>query len=769
MERSRAVLVAAVAAVVAILLAAAAASLSGQRTEPVTWDDLASIDSDSAEAAMALEQGDEVLVRNVTAFAILHAGVPQDIIMKFPFDWNSFAENTGLMDGVEKGFADAADTRDLDRILRNSEPLAEAFDGGVTEPFFYDGLPQPVFPYTPVTEGYTNEDSATVRYCVYVETEYDTDSDGKRDLINVYLQVPRAAMEGGYRAPVILIASPYDHGASDKDDVKPADTYDMSRIRAQPDPRVPDGSMTAWDAAMAAVPSDWYYGEEGLGYDYEHSLDYFLPRGYAVAECGLLGSYGSEGYACTGLDLELLAVKSVIDWFDGDAVGYISKDDLITTAADWCSGAVGMYGGSYLGTMQVGVAAMGIDNLKTVIPSSAISDWYEYCYAKGAFITPACNVPYIVDLAEFVSTNRDPTVGDYCEFMQKVSFDEWIMQGQYADGESTFWMERDYSLMEIDTETSFMLVHGINDHNVKMNQLARTMEMFEGTGITMKVFLHQGAHQMSNNKFVVTLGQDDGMVAMNKWLSCYLFGKDTGVENWPDIQVQSNIDGSWSGYESLDPSSEASFRSAVAGEETFYSYVDDDLGFEIEMMTADSDMTILGGEFRLRLTSETAGIPNQPVSVILYDRYEPGMKAYHNSDPSNVDHKAVDPEHPENCAVWFGSTIADPALSEFELKDATSREVSMGSVGLGFYGEKVAREDMRVQEREPGTYYDYVMDLIPTVYELKEGHSLVAYICGYNPEAMVDAEDVVVHYDVTVDLSSVELVIDLARTMIGWG
>jgi hypothetical protein len=70
MERSRAVLVAAVAAVVAILLAAAAVSISGQRSEPVTWDHLASLDSDSAEAAITLEQGDEAFYgcKNLTEF-----------------------------------------------------------------------------------------------------------------------------------------------------------------------------------------------------------------------------------------------------------------------------------------------------------------------------------------------------------------------------------------------------------------------------------------------------------------------------------------------------------------------------------------------------------------------------------------------------------------------------------------------------------------------------------------------------------------------------
>jgi X-Pro dipeptidyl-peptidase len=692
MDRNKTILLVTVVITAVIALVAVSSLLQYQDAKEVTWDDLVSIDRDSAEIAMSLDESESVCIQNVTAFTLLHSGVPQELMRNYPSDWNMMARNTGLTDGVKKDATEDATAGDLNRILNNSKPLAKAFDGGITEPFFYNGLPQPVFAYTYESDDYSNENSDTIRYCVYVETDYDTDSDGKRDLIEVFLQVPRAAMEGGYDAPVILVACPYDHGVDFKEEAEPADAYDMSRIRSQPDVRVPVGSMSAWDTAMAAVPSDWYYGDEQHEYVHQHLCDYFLPRGYAVAVCGLLGSYGSEGYACTGLDLELLAVKSVIEWFDGDAVGYTSKDSLISTEAGWCSGDVGMYGRSYLGTVQIGVAAMGIDNLKTIIPFGAISNWYEYVYQKGGLINTGTLKPYMASLAEYVSTTRDPTVGDYHRFMQKVSYDESVLLGQYSDGTSTFWTDRDYTRMDIDTETSIMLVHGINDYNVRMCGFASTKEMFKDSGVTMKVFLHQGAHQSPENLFVFNLGETDGMVTINKWLSHYLFGQNTGVEKWPDIQVQSNLDGSWSAYDSLDPSAVASYRSSETGTDTFCSDTEGDIGFEIELMTADRDMTILGGELRLSLTSETAGIPDQPVSIIVYDRYGPGMKAFHNSDYSQVDTRFVAWGDPEKGEVWFGSTVQNVWLSEFELQDTTSREITMGAVGLGYYGETVDLE-----------------------------------------------------------------------------
>lgn len=56
-------------------------------------------------------------------------------------------------------------------------------------PVFENGLAQPVFPFTDGKTGdhYDAATSDIVRYCVYVESDYDMDGDGKRDLIKVLL------------------------------------------------------------------------------------------------------------------------------------------------------------------------------------------------------------------------------------------------------------------------------------------------------------------------------------------------------------------------------------------------------------------------------------------------------------------------------------------------------------------------------------------------------------------------------------------------------
>ena len=65
-------------------------------------------------------------------------------------------------------------------------------------PVFENGLAQPVFKFTDGKTGekYDPATSSIVRYCVYVESDYDMDGDGKRDFVKAFIQVPRSAVEG---------------------------------------------------------------------------------------------------------------------------------------------------------------------------------------------------------------------------------------------------------------------------------------------------------------------------------------------------------------------------------------------------------------------------------------------------------------------------------------------------------------------------------------------------------------------------------------------
>ena len=83
-------------------------------------------------------------------------------------------------------------------------------DGGLR---VEDGTLLPMCEYSdPRDPHYSNEDSDILRFCVYVETDNDTDNDGMADLVKALVQVPRAAVEGKFKAATIYDPTPYGVG-----------------------------------------------------------------------------------------------------------------------------------------------------------------------------------------------------------------------------------------------------------------------------------------------------------------------------------------------------------------------------------------------------------------------------------------------------------------------------------------------------------------------------------------------------------------------------
>ena len=144
------------------------------------------------------------------------SGLEPEQLGNYPYDYNAFAESLGIIaDNEDREVLDAPVTEaQIAAMLDVREQIQTAVEDGV--PLFLNGKAQPVFPYTSgaVETGYSNEDSEIIRYFVYVETNYDTDDDGKLDLVKALVQVPRSAAEGNYKASVIYEARPYITGCT---------------------------------------------------------------------------------------------------------------------------------------------------------------------------------------------------------------------------------------------------------------------------------------------------------------------------------------------------------------------------------------------------------------------------------------------------------------------------------------------------------------------------------------------------------------------------
>ncbi len=109
-----------------------------------------------------------------------------------------------------------------------------------------------------------------------------------------------------------------------------------------------------------------------------------------------------------------------------------------------------MIGKSYDGTLANGVAATGVDGLKTIVPVSAISAWYDYSRTGGM----RHNTNYPAGLNDTITTGPNPPPGVNLPNRRPLCNPLWAPFSDDAnvlngDGDehgdiNQFWLDRDY-------------------------------------------------------------------------------------------------------------------------------------------------------------------------------------------------------------------------------------------------------------------------------------------------------------------------------------
>ena len=531
---------------------------------------------------------------NAVKYILLDCGMKETQFPSGDSDYIAMAKSVGIADDKFDGSA-ACSLEELHTMANSTAAvnLRNAVKNGT--PLFVNGVAQPIFPYTsgvPTKDGYSNDKSDIIRYSVYVETNYDTDGDGKLDLVKALVQIPRAAATNpnNHNFATIMDARPYITGCTDNGDdrkftYKEGDLgYDLNSLYGSAKyQRVSDREMSTMDAAKKAKAEEWYYvspyesGSWGDFYDYEDLdwYDYFLVRGYAVVEVGGLGTRGSEGLETCGADVETDAFKCVVEWLAQNSrrVAYTDKENNIKITADWSNGNVAMTGRSYGGTTDFAVASTGVANLKTIVPVAGIASWYEYTNSQG--ISTGRNPAYSDNLGfycagRYIDEDDWNSMKDvYQKYLNRIYNDQIALNGDYG----THWATRDYTAGNAGKKTDngetygnfrcpVLIVHGLNDDNVRTKQFQLMYDAFKNANQNVKLLLHQGAHitpDYDSHKTSLLIGDETYNSILNKWFSHYLYGVENGAENMATVTVQSNIvDGGWFTSKTWPTSDEAS-------------------------------------------------------------------------------------------------------------------------------------------------------------------------------------------------------------------
>ncbi|NHC14163.1 Xaa-Pro dipeptidyl-peptidase [Motilibacter deserti] len=360
-------------------------------------------------------------------------------------------------------------------------------------PTFVDGLSQAVFS-TNRADWVTQE--------LWVESEVDSDFDGKKDRIHVDVTRPKETVTDGLKVPVIYEVSPYYSGGSAVTNwgvdheigFPPATKGDWNRNWVAPNrsPNISDTFENVW-----------------------------LPRGYAVVHAESVGTGYSDGCPTSGGRNETLGAKAAVDWLNGNAVGYTSRTGTDTVTADWTTGRTAMIGTSYNGTLPQAVATTGVKGLEAIVPISAISSWYDYYRANGTVRAPGGYQGEDLDvLADYVYSRADRAI---C----RPVIDALVAQQDRATGDySAFWDERNYMNDISKVKAATIVAHGLNDWNVQTKHAAQFYEGLKANGVPHQIYLHQGGH-----------GGAPPDVMLNRWFTRYLYDQQNGVESLPKAWI----------------------------------------------------------------------------------------------------------------------------------------------------------------------------------------------------------------------------------------
>lgn len=584
-----------------------------------------------------------------------------------------------------------------------------------------------------------------IREVVYVESGVDTDHDGEIDLVKVSIIRPKTK----HQLPVMMTASPYHQGVNE-----PASerlTHKMERELLKKEARqisVENREITVLSSdSPAQEVSDT---QETFLYTNSYSLnDYMLARGFANVYVSGIGTIQSDGFMTTGDYQQVQAYKAVIDWLNGRARAFISRDRKRHIKATWASGKVATTGLSYLGTMSNALATTGVDGLEVVIAEAGISSWYNYYRENGLVTSPGGFPGEDLDTLTAFTYSRNLAAGDYLR--QNMRYEKLLKeQGKAASQETgdynQFWHDRHYVIHADKVKARMVFTHGTQDWNVKPIHVYQMFNALPAT-VSKHLFLHHGAHVYMNAWQSI-----DFRESMNALLSQLMLGQETAFALprviWQDNQTEQM----WKALDDFGGEQVETFSLGSGQKKIANRYLDDDFtrygkdfnSFKVDLyndkakaITIDLDLAkdlAINGAMTLKLSVKSS-IDKGLLSAQVLDF---GSKKYLQAIPENL-----------SLSVDNGRCFQMETLKELPFKEEPYRVISKGHLNL-----QNRHDLLSVEEVTPDDWMTISLTLQPTIYHLKAGDKLRVILYTTDFEHTVrDNSD----YHLTIDLEKASL------------
>ena len=370
-------------------------------------------------------------------------------------------------------------------------------------PVFANGMAQVVPAF--------QDSSRWIRQHLWVETDVDSDRDGKPDRVHVDVTRPAESGIDGLKVPIVYSASPYFAGTA-----RSFAFWDVKQELDAESPRRGPMSGPPYQAERTRISNSL--------------INTWVPRGFAVVHSEATGTGRSQGCPTVGDYPEIAPMRFVVDWLNGRARGFTTPtgtEEVLATS--WSTGRVGMIGTSYEGTLPLAAATTGVDGLEVVIPVAPNTSYYHYYRSNGLVRSPGGFLGEDVDvLYDFVASG-DTANGARanCDRIWKNGIFAGAMGQDRATGDyNDFWAARDLLPRIKHVRSAVLLAHGLNDYNVVPSHSVRIYEEMKARGLPVSIYLHQGGH-----------GGNPPADMINRWFTHYLYGVENGVTREPPVWI----------------------------------------------------------------------------------------------------------------------------------------------------------------------------------------------------------------------------------------
>lgn len=542
-------------------------------------------------------------------------------------------------------------------------------------PVFEDGEAQ-------VVERF-NDPDMWIRHDLWVETEFDSDEDGRLDRVHVAVTRQRQTDTEGLKLPVIYVTSPYFAGTG------PSGTeyfWDPRQELGEPPPKRLESPVVKRKGERPIISKS--------------HVKTWVPRGYVVVHSSSPGTGLSQGCPTVGGDNESLAPKAVIQWLTGHAAGYTTPDGDETVEAYWSTGKVGMTGTSYNGTLPLAAATTGVEGLEAIIPIAPNTSYYHYYRSNGLIRHPGGYVGEDIDcLYDFIHSGGTQEQRDRCDCEirdQKMAEGFDRVTGDYND----FWAGRDYLNDLGPMKAATLMAHAFNDWNVQPEHSVRIYQALKEKGVPVQAYFHQGGH-----------GGEPPLKQMNRWFTRYLHGIQNDVENEPRARIVRE------GDKRDEPTSYYDYPNPAAAPVSLYLSpgAPEQGGLSIKQPVDPGTETLVDN---FSFSGESLAQAEWTEHRLIYATPELN-KPVHLSGTSTITIRLASSKPAVNLSVWMVSL----PWSKSRNAKITDNIITRG------WADPQNRESLRESDPlVPGEFYDVKFDLQPDDQIIPEGQQIALMI-----------------------------------------